>query len=72
MSVDEVVVEDSVSRFGLHRLHVVRMGASVDAEKWMNERLKGNCEVTLMWHYEEQELGIHHLRLYWKELKNEG
>ena len=72
MSGDEVIVEDSVSRFGLHHLHVIRIGAPVDAEKWMNERLKGKDEVTLMWIYEEQELGIQHFRFYWKEVQNEG
>jgi hypothetical protein len=72
MSVDEVVVEDSLSEYCLHRLHVIRLGTPVDAKKWMNERIKGNDEVTLMWQYEERELGIHHLRLYWKEAENAG
>ena len=72
MDADEMVVEDSLSLFGLHRLHVIRLGDQVDVEKWMNERVKGKEGVTLVWLYEEKELGIQHLRLYWKDVQNEG
>jgi hypothetical protein len=73
MDGDEVIVEQGVSRFGLHRLHVMRMSADpgrsgeVDLERWVQEKvLAVGGEVELFYKYEEKELGVWHLRLYWK------
>ncbi len=65
---DEVIVEEGVSRFGLHRIHVVRMGAPVDIWDWIVEKvLPMDGVVETYYQYEEEKLGVHHLRLYWKK-----
>jgi len=61
------VVDLGVSRFGLHRLHVVRMGAAVDAEAWIKERVPEGGMVETWLKYEEKGLGLHHLHLFWRE-----
>jgi len=75
MGGDEVIVEQGVSRFGLHRLHVMRMSADpgrsgeVDLERWVQEKvLAVGGEVELFYKYEEKDLGVWHLRLYWRVL----
>ena len=55
-----------MSRFGLYRVHVIRMGGPVDSIRWIAERV-GNGRLEGVLEYEEVELGVHHLRLYWKE-----
>lgn len=58
----ELVVADKVSRFGLHILHVVRAGSPVDRGCWMEGK-----EVEAVYEYEEKEIGMWHLRLWWKK-----
>jgi hypothetical protein len=76
---DEAIVEEGVSRYGLHRVHVVRMGGEVDAERWIREKTEEGGRVETFFRYEEEETGVHHLRLWWREpltptlsLKGEG
>lgn len=63
---DESIVEEAVSRFGLHRIHVIRMGSPVDLGWWITEKvLAVDGKVNTYYQYEEEEVGVHHLRLYW-------
>jgi len=71
---DEVVVERGCSRFGLERMHIMRMGEAVDLNGWV-ERIEAGekwvewvCGVV----YGEEGLGVHHLRLYWRERAQDG
>ena len=64
--VQEVVVEEGVSRFGLHRVHVMRMGAAVDVDQWVKERV-GEGVVKGWWEYKEEEMDVYHLWLWWKD-----
>lgn len=57
----EMVVDEGVSRFGLHRLHVVRAGSPVGREQWMEGK-----EVEAVYEYEEEEIKMFHLRLWWR------
>ena len=68
---DGTIVDMGVSRFGLHRLHVVRLGAAVDIEAWIKERVPEGGVVETFLGYEERGLGLHHLRLYWRETQAE-
>lgn len=70
----EQVIGDDTSRFGLHSLHVIRMGAAVDAQFWLDslyiaEQLKGHalaCVTTFS--YEDVDVpGLWHFRLWWKD-----
>lgn len=63
---DEVhIVDNGVSRFGLRRVHLMSW-SKLDREKLIEEHVgEGNLKAVL--EYEEEELGLHHLRLYWKE-----
>lgn len=66
---DEIIVHQGVSRYGLGQLHVMRMGAKPDVEAYM-ARVEEECgPVTwkLQVAYEEEGLGVHHLRLYWRQ-----
>jgi len=64
---DEMVVEEGVSRFGLHRLHVARMGGKVDVERWVEEKVTSvGGEMKTWFMYEEEGIGVWHLRLWWK------
>jgi hypothetical protein len=72
-----VVEGDGVSRFGLHRLHLVRWGEvgvrEVEAAVELAGRLaRGRgcvAEVSAVVRYEEAGAGgLWHLRLYWWEL----
>jgi hypothetical protein len=64
MMADEAIVEEGVSPYGLHQLHVMRMGREVDLERWVEEKVEGGV-VVLAFRYVD-EIGIHHLRLYWR------
>ncbi len=68
----EVVVDRGCSRYGLERIHVMRMGEAVDMESWV-EWLELEASIqskTVEWEssviYDEVGLGVHHLRLYWR------
>lgn len=96
----EVMVERGCSRFGLERMHIMRMGEAVDMAAWV-ERIEaevlrstssgqaltlrqgtgepspeGGGEKRLEWVcgvvYGEEGLGVHHLRLYWRERAQDG
>lgn len=73
MGGDEVVVERKVSWWGLFHLHVMSMGAdpgrsgAVDIERWIREEVEPmGGEVEGFYKYQEEELGVWHLRLWWK------
>lgn len=65
---DEQVVDEGVSRFGLFRLHVVASGKGVDVERWVAEKAGGWDCVATWFVYREEDLGLEHLRLYWRKL----
>lgn len=67
MMSDEVVVDRTVSRFGVHGVHVMRPDAPVDREAWIRDTIPDDADQVEFWEYEEEELGIWHLRLWWKE-----
>lgn len=61
---DEYVVDEGVSGFGMHRLHVLG-GSKVEAEKWIETKVGEGCvSAVLEW---MDEVGMHHLKLYWRE-----
>lgn len=60
------VVQDDVSRFGLRRLHVIRMGGKVEKDDWLVQIEGDGGEVKAVLEYEEEELGLWHLRIFWK------
>ncbi len=66
----DMVVADKVSRFGLHQLHVVRAGSPVDREAYLERA--GDAETAAIFDYKEEEIGMWHLRLWWKEAIHEG
>jgi hypothetical protein len=64
---EERVVEEGRSWRGLHSVHVMRLGAEVDLERWIEEKVvPAGGEVEAFYQYEEEELGVWHMRLYWK------
>jgi len=60
-------VRDDVSRYGLRRVHLIRAGKRVNEAAWLEEN--GISEELLLAKlvYEEEDTGMWHLRLYWKE-----
>ena len=63
---DEIVVEEGISRFGLRRIHVMRAGQKVDRERVYEHVGYGEIEAVL--EYQDEELGMWHLRVYWRDL----
>lgn len=62
---EEVIILNDVSRFGLHRLHLLS-GQPINLEAAIGKYVgDGQVETWLM--YEEEALRLHHLRLYWKD-----
>lgn len=64
---EEIVIDRTVSRFGLHGAHVLTSGARVERELWMRDLAPEDAEQVEFWEYEEEDTGIFHLRLWWKE-----
>jgi len=59
---DEVVVDRGVSRYGLHMVHVMRAGGPVERMAWAVE----DAALVEFLEYEEAELGMWHLQVWWK------
>lgn len=57
---DRVLIDD-VTRYGLHRKHVVRSGGMPDIETWRQAFPQADSQV-----YMDQD-GTGHLWLYWKK-----
>ena len=60
---DEELLSNSISRYGLHELHVARMGAPVEIEHWM--AFVPDYANAEMQRWTEEPLGIHHLLIVW-------
>ena len=65
-----MVEANGVSRFGLHRRHVIRYGKRVSDRAI--EELGENVKIQAVVRYEEDGLGLHHLRVYWREENKKG
>jgi len=62
---EEILINDA-SHAWLRRVHVVGMGGPPSLDEWLT-RLPGVCMDTLtVMRYEENDLGLHHLWLWWK------
>ena len=62
---DDVILENTMSAYGLRTLHLVRMGAAPDLDGWRG-KLPVCAEETLQYRrWVERGLGVHHLELYW-------
>ncbi len=64
---DEFVVDRGKSRYGLHLVHVLRAEGPVDREAWVGQEVPVDAVNCVTLEYQEEELGMHHLQLYWKE-----
>ncbi len=71
---DVFVVRDDVSRAGLRRVHLIRGGAPVDEAEAMEryglydeERRPDGASLQARLAYEEEDVKMWHLRLYWRE-----
>jgi hypothetical protein len=70
--VEEVVVDEGLSRFGLFSLHVMRIGMRVDRERWLEEKVWNTGAELMGWlEYEDEGIGVWHLRLWWKHRDTE-
>jgi hypothetical protein len=63
--VDEELLTNTISRYGLRELHVARMGAPVEAERWLELIPDAAAGLAEMRRWTEDPLGIHHLLLLW-------
>ncbi len=60
------VIDEGMSRYGLHRLHVMQMGKPVDLEELIRERVPEDGIVETHYLYEEADLGVYHARIWWR------
>lgn len=62
---DAEVVENRLTDKGMRWLHVVRMGAPVDAAAWLEQVCYYSRELVEHQVQHEQGLDLHHLRMWW-------
>lgn len=60
---DEELLSNTISRYGLRELHVARMGAPVEIDHWMT--FLPDYADAEMQRWTEEPLGIHHLLIVW-------
>lgn len=60
---DEELLSNTISRYGLRELHVARMGAPVEIEHWLP--FLPDYADTEMQRWTEEPLGVHHLLILW-------
>jgi hypothetical protein len=65
-----IIVHRGKSRFGLEQLHILQ-STPIELDVWLQkiQEVAGDLEIIIeAWlTYEEPELGVHHLRLYWRQ-----
>lgn len=61
------VVRDDVSQAGLRRLHLIQAGERFDLRNILAERGIEAGKVKTWVEYEEEEIGMWHLRIYWRD-----
>jgi len=65
MSEDETLIENSISRFGLRTLDIMRYGRAVSTYPWF-DMVPGEAKSLVQCSRRfEQELGVHHLMITW-------
>lgn len=62
---DEVLLENAVSRFGVRRVEIVRMGAAPDRSNWIPFLSPTSLETMEFWSWQEEALDVHHLVVVW-------
>ena len=62
---DESVVVNDITRYGLRRVQVVRMGARVCREAWIEQVPGEGREFLQVWERYESEVDVWHLWLWW-------
>jgi len=63
MSVE--ILENSLSEHGVHWLHLVQMGAPIEAAPWLARIPEYSRPLAETQHQHEEELDLHHLRIWW-------
>ena len=66
--VDETIVDQGVSRYGLHTIKILRLSNPVDKERWLKAILENGADkdklTYLAWY--EDEVDIHYLQIWWR------
>lgn len=65
MNIDEVLVENVISNYGLRQVHVIRQGNPVDALPWSEMVPEDAWELKNLYAIHEEELDVHHLYVVW-------
>ena len=63
---DEIILKDDLTRFGLRRLHVMKMGEPVKVENWMSRVPLVSIHTCFTNVWVENPVGMHHLLICWK------
>jgi len=61
----ETLVRDEVTMYGQHWLEVLRMGAPVDRDAWMDRVPVGARHLMKSWERHEKEMDIYRYYLWW-------
>lgn len=61
----EMMLHNDISSYGLRRVHVVQMGAPVDATNWLGVIPDAADDLARSHRWVEEPLGIHHLLILW-------
>lgn len=65
MAEDEKLIENSISRFGLRTLDIIRFGQPVDVERWLKLVPGEAWDLVMVARRVEPELQIHHAVITW-------
>lgn len=66
MSSEDTIIQDDLTRLGLRRLHVMRMGEPVKVESHILRVPLPSIHTLVETEWEEKDLGMFHLLLCWK------
>jgi hypothetical protein len=62
---DETLLVNDITRFGLRRLHVVRMGAPVEGWNWVTKVPADGLELVKAFETREEGVDVFHLWIVW-------
>lgn len=62
---DEMLIENTLTRYGLRRMHVLRMGGAVERERWLEKVPAEALDQVQLCTWHEAALDVHHLVLVW-------
>ena len=65
MNIDEILVENAISQYGLRQMHVIRQGRPVDPHPWVERVPDDARDLVGLYQVREDALDMYHLYVVW-------